>query len=93
MGYRNYLHVVDRKKLAKIKKMDVNQLWDLTEEEPEEWDIDDETGVVSPPYWRDLIKAIGGEELIEVSEALFYRNSDFKLSKYKKKIFKYKEIQ
>lgn len=42
MGYRNYLHVVDRKKLAKIKKMDVNQLWDMTEEEPEEWDIDDE---------------------------------------------------
>ena len=93
MGYRNYLHVVDRKKLAKIKKMDVNQLWDLTEEEPEEWDINDETGVVSPPYWRDLIKAIGGEELIEISEALFYRNSDFELTKYTKKIFKHKEIQ
>ena len=93
MGYRNYLHVVDRKKLAKIKKMDVNQLWEITEEEPEEWDINDETGVVSPPYWRDLIKAIGGEELIEVSESLFYRNSDFKLSKYTKKIFKHKEIQ
>lgn len=39
--------------------------------------------------WHFPIEAIGGEELIEVSEALFYRNSDFKLSKYTKKIFKH----
>lgn len=92
MGYRNYLHVVDRKKLAKIKKMNVNQLWDLTEEDPEEWDMD-EDGNFQPPYWRDVLEKIDSEELIEVSEALFYRNSDFKLSKYTKKIFKDKEIQ
>lgn len=92
MGYRNYLHVVDRKKLAKVKKMNVNQLWELSEENPEEWDID-EDGNLEPPYWRDVLKKIDGEELIEVSEALFYRNSDFKLSKYTKKIFKDKEIQ
>jgi len=92
MGYRNYLFVVDRKKLAKVKKMDVNQLWDLTKEDPEEWDMD-EDGNPEPPYWRDVLEKINGEELIQVSEALFYRNSDFKLSKYTKKIFKYKKIQ
>lgn len=92
MGYRNYLYVVDRKKLAKIKKMDVNQLWELTEEDPEEWDTD-EDGNPQPPYWRDVLEKIDSEELIEVSEALFYRNSDFKLSKYTKKIFKDKKIQ
>ena len=92
MSYRNYLFVVDRKKLAKVKKMNVNQLWDLTEEDPEEWDTD-EDGNPQPPYWRDVLKKIDSEELIEVSEALFYRNSDFKLSKYTKKIFKDKKIQ
>lgn len=92
MSYRNYLFIVDRKKLAKVKKMNVNQLWDLTEEDPEEWDTD-EDGNPQPPYWRDVLKKIDSEELIEVSEALFYRNSDFKLSKYTKKIFKDKKIQ
>ena len=92
MGYRNYLYVVDRKKLAKIKKMDVNQLWELTEEDPEEWDMD-EDGNPRPPYWRDVLEKINSEELIEVSGALFYRDSNFELSKYTKKIFKDKEIQ
>ena len=92
MGYRNYLYVVDRKKLAKVKKMDVNQLWDLIEEDPEEWDMDEDKNP-RPPYWGDVLKKIDSEELIEVSEALFYRNSDFKLLKYIKKIFKDKEIQ
>lgn len=92
MGYRNYLYVVDKKKLAKIKKMNVKELWDLVEEDPEELDEDDE-GNPTPPYWRDVIEAINGEELIEVSEALFYRDSVFLLPKYIKKIFKNKEIQ
>ena len=92
MGYRNYLCVVDRKKLAKIKKMDVKDLWNLVEEDPEELDEDDD-GNLTPPYWRDVIEAINGEELIEVSEALFYRDSTFLLPKYIKKIFKNREIQ
>lgn len=92
MGYRNYLYVVDRKKLAKIKKMDVNQLWDLIEEDPEEWDMDEDKNP-RPPYWRDVLEKIDSEKLIEVSEALFYRDSDFELLKYTKKIFKDKEIQ
>lgn len=92
MSYRNYLFVVDRKKLAKIKKMNVKELWDLVEEDPEELDEDDD-GNPTPPYWRDVIEAINGEELIEVSEALFYRDSTFLLPKYIKKIFKNKEIQ
>lgn len=92
MSYRNYLLVVDRKKLAKIKKMNVKELWDLVEEDPEELDEDDD-GNPTPPYWRDVIEAINGEELIEVSEALFYRDSTFLLPKYTKKIFKNREIQ
>ena len=92
MSYRNYLFVVDRKKLAKIKKMNVKELWDLVEEDPEELDEDDD-GNPTPPYWRDVIEAINGEELIEVSEALFYRDSTFLLPKYIKKIFKNREIQ
>lgn len=91
MGYRNYLFVVDRKKFAKAKKMTAEQLWGLTNEEPEDWNLDGDK-IVTPPYYRNLLTSIGGEELLEVSEAIHYRNSNFNIKSYLKKAFKDKDV-
>ena len=92
MSYRNYLFVVNKRKFNKIKKLNAQELWDAIGKEPDEWDIDDETGVVSPPYWRDLMEGIGGEEVSELGDAVFYKGCPIKVYDYLKKAFKVKEV-
>lgn len=92
MSYRNYLFVVNRRKLAKIKKLTSKELWDIVKEDPEEWDYDRD-GVLCPPYYRHVLEAISGEEVIQVAESIYYRDSDFEVKKYLKKLFKDKSIQ
>lgn len=92
MSYRNYLFVVNRRKLAKIKKSTSKELWDMVKENPEEWDYTKD-GVLCPPYYRHVLEAISGEEVIQVAESIYYKDSDFEVKKYLKKLFKDKFIQ
>lgn len=81
MGYRNYLYVVDKKQLNKIRKMTKAELWAFSEEKP----FDDE----EYPYMGDVCDKMGAEEAIELGKYIDYTT---RLKKFFKPIFKDKDI-
>lgn len=93
MSNRTRLYVVDKKKLAKLKKLNAQELWTTLGKEHVEWDIDEKTKKVYLPYWRDVLKYAGGKEINELGDVLFYKKYKVKPYDYLKNIFKNKEVQ
>ena len=80
MGYRNYLYVVDKKQINKIRKMSKDELWEFVDEEPEDDYL---------PHFLDICEKINAEEAIELGKYIDYRE---KLEKFFVPIFKEKEF-
>ena len=92
MSYRQYIWVADKKKLAKIKKMNPEQLWEFIGEQPEEWDFGDD-GTLNPPFYCDVLEKAGAERVYELGESyVFDKLRDFKFEDYLKKLFKDKTV-
>lgn len=91
MSYRNYLFIADKKKVSKLKKMTLEQLWELVDKEPDYLNRRKD-GTLYPPYHRDITNKIDAEELLEISSAIYYKDSEFKVENYLTKVFQDKSI-
>ena len=66
MGYRNYLYIVDKKKINKARKMSANALWELVGGKTE---LDED---IDTPWIGDVLDKLGAEEFIELGKYLDY---------------------
>lgn len=68
MGYRNYLYIVDKKKLNKARKMSASELWELVGGKTE---LDED---IDTPWIGDVLDKLEAEEFMELGKYLDYTN-------------------
>lgn len=83
MGYRNYLYIVNKKDINKIRKMNRDELSSLVNELPYSEDED------YFPYWRDILKKADGEEAFDLGK---YVDFTERLEPFLKPLFRDKEV-
>ena len=62
MGYRNYLYIVDKKKINKVRKMSASELWELVGGKTE---LDED---IDTPWIGDVLDKLNAEEFIELGK-------------------------